>query len=132
MLALADVPMELPRCDILIVALPLTLQTRGLIDAQFLAQLPDGAVIVNAGRGAIVDTQALLADLEAGRLRAALDVTDPEPLPTEYPLWSAPNVLITPHLAGSTIGHRDRAWQVAAEQVRRYVNGFQLHHVVPT
>ena len=83
------------------VVVPLTDATRGLVDAAFLAAMPDGAVLVNAARGPVVDTDALLAELTSGRLRAALDVTDPEPLPAGHPLWSAPGLLLTPHVGGS-------------------------------
>ena len=84
---------------------PLTDETRGLVDAAFLAAMPDGALLVNAARGPVVDTDALLAELRAERLRAAVDVVDPEPLPADHPLWSAPNLLITPHVGGSVPGH---------------------------
>lgn len=79
---------------------PLTPETHGLIDAEFLSRLPDGALVVNIARGGVVDTSALIRECESGRLRAALDVTDPEPLPSSHPLWTCPNVIITPHVAG--------------------------------
>jgi len=98
--ALSDLSGLLPDADAVIVALPLDDSTRGLVDAAFLARMPDDAVLVNIGRGPIVDTDALLAELGTGRLRAALDVTDPEPLPAGHPLWSAPGVVISPHVGG--------------------------------
>ena len=102
---------------------PLTDATRGLVDAAFLAAMPDGAVLVNAARGPVVDTDALVAELTAGRLRAALDVTDPEPLPDGHPLWSAPGLLLTPHVGGSVPLATDRAFRIAAEQIREFARG---------
>ena len=116
--------------DIVVVLLPLTPATTGLLDADLLARLRPGALLVNAARGAVLDTDALLELLEAGRIRAALDVTDPEPLPADHPLWDAPGVLITPHLAGDTIAAERRAFALVGEQVRRYVRGEPLANVV--
>ncbi len=118
-----DLPELLPTADAVVVVIPLTDQTRGLVDAAFLAALPDGAVLVNAARGAVVDTDALVRELSTGRLRAALDVTDPEPLPPDHPLWTAPGVLITPHVGGHTDGSGDRAWAVASEQLLQLAAG---------
>jgi phosphoglycerate dehydrogenase-like enzyme len=126
----ADLPRLLPRADIVVNLLPLTPATRGFIDAGFLALLRPGALLVNASRGAIVDTAALLDALDGRRVRAALDVTDPEPLPDGHPLWSAPGVLITPHIAGDVVAEQQRAWQFAADQVRRYAAGEPLRNVV--
>jgi phosphoglycerate dehydrogenase-like enzyme len=112
-------------CDALIVMLPLTDATRQIVDAALMARLADGTVVVNAGRGPLVDTDALLAELRSERLRAALDVTDPEPLPADHPLWSAPNLLLTPHVAGNTRGYQERAWAVAAEQIAAVAAGRQ-------
>ncbi|GGS52299.1 MULTISPECIES: 2-hydroxyacid dehydrogenase [Actinokineospora] len=113
----------IPEHDAVVLVVPLTSATRGMVDARFLARMPDGAILVNAARGAVVDTDALLAELRSGRLRAALDVTDPEPLPSDHPLWSAPGLLLTPHVGGACAGHRDRAYRVVAEQVARFVAG---------
>ena len=110
----------LPHHDACVVVVPLTDATRGLVDAAFLAAMPDGSVLVNAARGPVVDTDALLAELTAGRLRAALDVTDPEPLPAGHPLWSAPGLLLTPHVGGSVPLAVDRAFRIAAEQIRQF------------
>jgi phosphoglycerate dehydrogenase-like enzyme len=96
--ALVDLPGLLSTAEAVVICLPLDDSTQGLVDAAFLAAMPDGAILVNIGRGAIVDTDALVAELTAGRLRAALDVTDPEPLPPRHPLWSAPGVVISPHV----------------------------------
>jgi phosphoglycerate dehydrogenase-like enzyme len=113
----------LPHHDVCVVVVPLTDATRGLVDAAFLAAMPDGSVLVNAARGPVVDTDALLAELTAGRLRAALDVTDPEPLPAGHPLWSAPGLLLTPHVGGSVPLAVDRAFRIAAEQIRQFAGG---------
>jgi phosphoglycerate dehydrogenase-like enzyme len=120
----------LPLADIVVVLLPLTAATTGLLGAGLLAQLRSGALLVNAARGPIVDTDALLAQLGDGRLRAALDVTDPEPLPVDHPLWDAPGTLITPHYAGDTLAADRRAFALAGDQVRRYVRGEPLLNVV--
>jgi len=109
--------------DVVVVMLPENEATHHIIDAGFLARLRDGAIVVNAGRGGLVDTEALVAELNSGRLRAALDVTDPEPLPAGHPLWSAPGLLLTPHVAGSTAGAWDRAWAVALRQLEAYASG---------
>ncbi len=121
--AVTELPELLPTADGVIVVIPLTARTRGLVDAAFLAALPDGAVVVNAARGPVVDTDALLGELASGRLRAALDVTDPEPLPADHPLWDAPGVLITPHVGGHTDGSGDRAWAVVVQQLRQLADG---------
>ena len=120
----------LPAGEIVVVLLPLTPATTGLIDADLLARLPPHALLVNAARGGVLDTGALLERLRAGDLSAALDVTDPEPLPAEDPLWDAPGVLITPHLAGDTVAAEKRAFALVGEQVRRYVRGEPLANVV--
>ena len=124
--ALDEVPKLLPRHDVVVLALPDTPQTRGLVDAAFLAALPDGAVLVNVARGAIVDTGALLAELERRRLYAFLDVTDPEPLPADHPLWDAPNLLLTPHVGGGTRGWEARAYELVRAQLARYLAGEEL------
>jgi phosphoglycerate dehydrogenase-like enzyme len=120
----------LPNADIVLVAVPQTAETVGLVDAGFLAALPDGAIIANVARGSIVRTDALLAEVQAGRLRAFLDVTDPEPLPADHPLWHVPNVVITPHVGGGTHGWERRGYRLVREQVERYVTGEPLHNVV--
>jgi phosphoglycerate dehydrogenase-like enzyme len=122
-LALSDIDELLPSADAVVAMLPDDESTRHLIDAAFLAKLRDGTVVVNVGRGGAVDTDALLAELTAGRLRAALDVTEPEPLPPGHPLWSAPGLLLTPHVAGSTAGAWERAWAVALDQIHVHADG---------
>ena len=128
--AIEDVGALLPRADVVVVLVPLTEETHGLVDASFLARMKDRALLVNAARGPVVDTAALLAELQTGRLRAALDVTEPEPLPAGHPLWSAPGILITPHVAGSTPLSLPRSYALVRRQLERYVAGEPLHHVV--
>jgi phosphoglycerate dehydrogenase-like enzyme len=124
--SLADLDEVLRDAEILVDILPLTSDTRGLLDARRLALLPDGALVVNAGRGRTIETAALVEELQAGRIRAALDVTDPEPLPGDHPLWGLPNVLITPHMAGDSPGSTIRAYELAGDQVRRFAAGEPL------
>jgi phosphoglycerate dehydrogenase-like enzyme len=100
------------------------------VDAAFLAAMPDGALLVNAARGVVVDTDALLAELSAGRLRAALDGTDPEPLPEGHPLWSVPGLLLTPHVAGAVPATNDRASAAVTDQLARILAGEPLVNVV--
>jgi phosphoglycerate dehydrogenase-like enzyme len=107
-----------------------TPETTGMVDAGFLAAMPDGALLVNAARGVIVDTDALLAELGRGRLRAALDVTDPEPLPGGHPLWTAPGLLLTPHVAGAVPETGARSAAVVTDQVRHVLAGEPLVNVV--
>ncbi len=121
----------LPRADAVVVLTPLTDSTRGLIGAAELAAMRDGAVLVNAARGPVVDAGALLPELQTGRLRAVLDVTDPEPLPDDHPLWSAPGTLsITPHVAGDSPAGHARAAALAGEQLARWCAGEPLINVV--
>jgi len=127
---LAELPELLPRADIVVLSVPLTDETRGLVDAGFLARMRDGALLVNVARGAVVDTDALLVELHKGRLFAALDVTDPEPPPPGHPLWSAPGLLLTPHVGGNSTAFFPRARRLIVEQLRRFAAGESLHHVV--
>ena len=120
----------LPEADVRVVLLPLSDSTRGLVDGKVLALLPDGALVVNAGRGAVVETDALLAELQAQRLRAALDVVEPEPLPEDHPLWSAPGVFISPHVAGDSPRADAAAVRLVGEQLRRLSWGAPLMNVV--
>lgn len=109
--------------DAVVLMVPLTSRTRGMVDAEFLAEMRDGAVLVNVARGSVVDTDALVAELTTGRLRAALDVTDPEPPPAGHPLWTAPGLLLTPHVGGTVRGVRGRSYAVAAAEIARYAGG---------
>lgn len=120
----------LPDTDVVVLTVPLTPGTEGMVDAAFLAALPDGALVVNVARGKVIDTAALLAELTSERLRAALDVVDPEPLPQGHPLWTAPNVLITPHAAGNVKASGARAYALVRAQVERFVRGDELENVV--
>ena len=128
--AMDELAAALPDADIVIVLVPVTPATNGLVDARFLSQLHDGALLVNAARGSIVDTGALLTELRSGRLRAALDVTDPEPLPDGHPLWSAPGLLLTPHVGGATPQAVPRAMAVVRDQLARYASGEPLRNIV--
>ncbi|GGX72499.1 dehydrogenase [Streptomyces fructofermentans] len=125
-------PELLPEADVVVLITPLTEQTRGLAGAEFLGRMKDGALLVNAARGAVVDTKVLLGELESGRLRAALDVTDPEPLPPGHPLWHAPGVLISPHVGGPTSAFFPRAKRLLVDQLNRFVNREPLRNVVIT
>jgi phosphoglycerate dehydrogenase-like enzyme len=120
----------LPQADIVILLVPLTEQTRGFMDGKRLAAMKHGALLVNAARGQVVETDALVEALHSGRIHAAVDVTDPEPLPLGHPLWTAPNLLITPHIAGSSPGMMDRVMRLIGEQCRRYLAGEPLAHGV--
>ena len=119
-------PRLLPDADIVVDLLPSTPETEKFVDRGFLVRMKPGALFVNAGRGRTVDTDALLESLRAGHIRAALDVTDPEPLPADHPLWHAPNLLITPHVAGTVGRWEARAYRFAGEQIRRYAAGQPL------
>lgn len=127
--ASADLPALAEQADAVVVLTPLTPETRGLFDAALLGRMRDGALLVNAGRGRVVDTDALLAELQSGRLRAVLDVVDPEPLPDDHPLWDAA-LAITPHDAGDTPAADGRAVRFAAEQLARFARGEPLQNVV--
>jgi phosphoglycerate dehydrogenase-like enzyme len=128
--AVGDLPSLLPDADVIINLLPLTDGTRGLLGAEMLSLMHDGALFVNAGRGATVDTAALVGELRAGRIRAVLDVVDPEPLPADHPLWTLSSVILSPHSAGDTIGAERAAWRLAWEQLHRYAAGEPLLNVV--
>lgn len=128
--AASELPQLLPGHEIVVVVVPLTAATHGLVDAAFLAAMPDGALLVNVSRGQVAVTDALLAEVSSERLRAALDVTDPEPLPPGHPLWTAPNVLISPHVGGDTTAFPPRARALLRDQFTRFATGRELLHVV--
>jgi phosphoglycerate dehydrogenase-like enzyme len=125
-----ELPSLVPYADVVVLVVPLTPATTGLVDARFLAAMPAGALLVNAARGPVVDQAALLDELRSGRIGAALDVTDPEPLPADSPLWELPNLLLTPHVGGAVPGLPARAYRLVGEQVRSYVAGEPLRNVV--
>ncbi len=125
-----ELPELLPRADVVVIVTPLTPATRHLVDARFLAAMRDGALLVSVARGGVVDTAALLTELQRGRLRAALDVTDPEPLPSDHPLWSAPGVLISPHVGGNSSAFLPRAARLARMQIAKFIAGEPVDNVV--
>jgi len=118
---ISELPALMPKADVVVLLTPATEETRGMVDAKFLAQLKDGALLINVARGVVVDTDALLAELTTGRISAAMDVTDPEPLPTGHPLWSAPNVLINPHRGGASTAFPPRVARLVRAQLERYM-----------
>jgi phosphoglycerate dehydrogenase-like enzyme len=120
----------LPDHDVVIVITPLTESTTGLVDRDFLAAMKDGALLVNVARGKVADTDALVAEAASGRLRVAVDVTDPEPLPPDHPLWTTPNVLISPHVGGASTAFRPRALDLLRRQLGAYAEGRPLDNVV--
>ncbi|MCW7944189.1 dihydrofolate reductase [Streptomyces hygroscopicus] len=122
----------LPEADVVVLVTPLTEETKGLVNADFLARMKDGALLVNVARGGVVDTKALLAELEIGRITAAVDVTDPEPLPAGHPLWHAPGLLISPHAGGPTSAFWPRVKRLLSAQLNRFAQGERLENVVLT
>jgi len=126
----ADCDAALSAADIVVLALPLTGDTIHVMDAAALARLRTGALLVNVGRGGLVDTAALVAEVAAGRLRCALDVTDPEPLPPGHPLWALPGALISPHVGGHSTAMGPRARALLADQCRRLLAGEPVRNVV--
>jgi phosphoglycerate dehydrogenase-like enzyme len=128
--AVGELRRLLPEADVVVAIVPLTAETQGMIGAAEIELMKPGALLVNAARGPVVDTHALVEALQENRLHAVLDVTDPEPLPAGHPLWSAPNCMITPHVGGSTPEFIHRAFRFGAEQVRRFIAGEELENVV--
>ena len=126
-----ELPLLASKADVVVNALPLTDQTTGIFDKAFFESMKPGAIFISVGRGASTVTDALLAALESGKLYGAgLDVTDPEPLPSDSPLWQMSNVIITPHVSASSPGSRERTAVIAAENLRRYIDGGYLLNVV--
>ena len=130
--AIDDLDLLLPEADVVFVIAPHTPQTEGLFDARRLALLPDDALLVNVARGPLVDTDALLAETSSGRLRAALDVIDPEPLPADHPLWPYAGVFISPHVGGASTAFFPRADRLIAAQLRRFAAGEELENIIDT
>ncbi len=125
-----ELPDLLADADVVVLVVPLTDETRGLVDAGFLAAMKEGALLVNVARGAVVDTTALVEALDAGRIRAALDVTDPEPLPEDHALWDAPGLLISPHVGGASSAMWPRAHRLVRDQLHRYAAGEPLWNIM--
>ncbi|GAA1794021.1 2-hydroxyacid dehydrogenase [Nocardioides hankookensis] len=128
--AITELPRLLPDADVVVLVVPLTDETRGLVDAAFLAAMPDGALLVNVARGPVVDNDALLAELSTQRLRAAVDVVDPEPVPADHPMWDAPGLLVSPHVGGASSAMWPRAHRLVRDQLHRYAAGEQLVNVM--
>lgn len=128
--AIDELPGLLADAEVVFVITPLTPQTEHLIGAAELAALPDGALLVNVSRGRVVDTDALVAATASGRIRAALDVTDPEPLPSDHPLWRTPGVFISPHVGGQSTAFYPRMHRLVREQLARFAAGEPLANVV--
>ena len=127
---MSELDSRLPELDILFLVLPLNEESKNLFDASRLAKMKDGAVLVNVGRGPIVDTDALIAELNSGRLFAGLDVTNPEPLPEGHPLWSAKNLVLSPHVGGNSTAFDSRAKKLVTAQLERLVQGEELLNIV--
>lgn len=128
--ALTSLPELLPCADVVLLCTPLTDETHQLAGPGFLSRMKDGALLVNVARGGVVDSSALLAEVESGRLFAALDVTDPEPLPPHHPLWNAPGTLISPHVGGATSAFLPRAERLLRRQLTRWAAGDPVEHTV--
>ncbi|CAL9384612.1 NAD(P)-dependent oxidoreductase [Streptomyces sp. enrichment culture] len=128
--AARELPSLLPAADAVVLCAPLTEETRGMFGAHRLASLKDGAILVNVGRGELVDTDALTREVSSGRLRAALDVVAPEPLPGAHPLWRQPEALITPHVGAFTDAFAEDSAAFLVRQLRRYVDGAPLLNAV--
>ncbi len=128
--AIGELPDLLPQADVVVLIVPGTEETTGLFDSEMLAHLKDGSLLVNVSRGAVVDTEALLAELRSERIHAALDVVDPEPLPSDHPLWGAPNLLLVPHVGGNSSAMQPRAFKLVREQLHRFAAGEPLANVV--
>jgi phosphoglycerate dehydrogenase-like enzyme len=125
-----QLPDLLPYADVVVLIVPGTAATTGLVDATFLSRMKDGALLVNMARGPVVRTDALVEALHTGRIQAAIDVVDPEPLPSDHPLWQAPNLLIAPHVGGATSAMWPRAYRLIREQLKRYAAGEPLVNVM--
>ncbi len=128
--SISELPHLLPGADIVILAVPLSTETKKLVDDDFLTRMRDGALLVNVARGGVVDTDALVRHVKQGRIRAALDVTDPEPLPSNHELWVTPGVLISPHVGGDTSAFVPRAKRLVDSQINLWRRGDPLAHVV--
>ena len=129
-IAIADLDKHLPTLDVVILILPLTPESKHLFNAKRLALMKDGALLVNVARGPVVETDALVKELNSGRITAALDVTDPEPLPKDHPLWLAKGVLISPHVGGNTTVFEKRAKRLIESQLQLLASGERLNNII--
>jgi len=129
-IAIADLDKHLPTLDVVILILPLTPESKHLFNAKRLALMKDGALLVNVARGPVVETDALVKELNSGRITAALDVTDPEPLPKDHPLWLAKGVLISPHVGGNTTAFEKRAKRLIESQLQLLASGERLNNII--
>ena len=129
-IAITDLDKHLPTLDVVILILPLTRESKHLFDAKRLALMKNGALLVNVARGPIVETDALVKELNSGRITAALDVTDPEPLPKDHPLWLAKGVLISPHVGGNTTAFEKRAKRLIESQLQLLASGERLNNII--
>lgn len=129
-IAITDLDKHLPTLDVVILILPLTNESKHLFDSKRLSLMKDGALLVNVARGLIVETNALVKELNSGRITAALDVTDPEPLPKDHPLWRAKGVLISPHVGGNTTAFESRARRLVESQLNLLAEGKPLNNVI--
>ena len=127
---MSELDAELPDLDVVILSMPLNSESVGLFNEERLARMKDGALLVNVSRGQVVDTDALIAELNSGRILAALDVTDPEPLPKGHPLGSAKGLLISPHVGGDTTAFEPRFRKLLEEQLQRLVKAEPLENIV--
>lgn len=128
--SLASLAERAPHLDVLVLLVPLTNETRGLIGAKELSSLKDGALLINVARGPVVDSAALIAELARERIYAALDVTDPEPLPSDSPLWQMKHCTITPHTGGDSTAFEPRARKLIFEQLERITRGDELINII--
>ncbi|MEY3163940.1 MAG: hypothetical protein RI887_764 [Actinomycetota bacterium] len=128
--AISNLDKHLPTLDVVILILPLTAESKHLFNAKRLSLMKDGSLLVNVARGPIVDTDALVKELNSGRITAALDVTDPEPLPSDHPLWKAKGVLISPHVGGNTSAFEKRARRLIESQLQLLADGKSLNNVI--
>ena len=128
--SISNLDKHLPTLDVVILILPLTAESKHLFNAQRLSLMKDGSLLVNVARGPIVDTDALVKELNSGRITAALDVTDPEPLPNDHPLWKAKGVLISPHVGGNTSAFEKRARKLIESQLQLLADGKSLNNVI--
>ena len=128
--AIDELPELLPHADVVVLVVPGTTETTGLFDAPMLARMKDDALLVNVSRGPVVDTDALLAELESRRIHAALDVVDPEPVPADHPFWDAPGLLVSPHVGGASSAMWPRAHRLVRDQLHRYAAGQELWNIM--